>query len=261
MIPSISLGGYGISWFWLIVALDIFACIVILHRLSIRSFGAMSFLNASLIVGLTVFIGFIGVHLFNVLEFSWVDPSDHHHSFAYKFFQSGKTWYGGVFLVILFLVPVYFLIERSSFLRLLDIFSITCCFAYAFGRLACLISGDGCYGKSTALPWGMQFPYGPAPTILPVHPTPLYEFLLNGILFWVLLKKSRHNPPPGRLLLQYLFYSSILRFSIEFIRINPKTVMGLTVAQVCSVILILITSIVYLIWQRRIKTIPYISVH
>lgn len=61
--------------------------------------------------------------------------------------------------------------------------------AYAVGRIGCLISGDGTYGRPTTLPWGMTFPNGVVATDVPVDPTPLYEALsalaIAGFLWWL----------------------------------------------------------------------------
>lgn len=66
--------------------------------------------------------------------------------------------------------------------------------AYGIGRLGCLLAGDGTYGRPTALPWGMTFRSGVVPTVVPVHPTPLYEALAAGAIaaiLWVLSKRLR----------------------------------------------------------------------
>ena len=36
---------------------------------------------------------------------------------------------------------------------------------YFFGRGGCELSGDGCYGIPTDLPWGMAYPNGLVPTL------------------------------------------------------------------------------------------------
>jgi len=49
---------------------------------------------------------------------------------------------------------------------------------HAIGKIGCFMSGDGCYGPvadPSRVPWAMSFPYGEVPTMLPVHPTPIYE--------------------------------------------------------------------------------------
>ena len=86
--------------------------------------------------------------------------------------------------------------------------------AYGVGRLGCLLSGDGTYGKPTSLPWAMAFPNGVVRTDVPVHPTPLYEALAAiaiATLLWALRK--RWNPPA--VFGGYLVLSGISRFLVE----------------------------------------------
>jgi phosphatidylglycerol:prolipoprotein diacylglycerol transferase len=67
-----------------------------------------------------------------------------------------------------------------------------------------------------------------------VHPAPLYEFaayvLIGGWLWWRLGKS--HST--GAIVGQYLLLTGIARFMVEFIRLNPKVLWGLTNAQLAS---------------------------
>lgn len=73
-----------------------------------------------------------------------------------------------------------------------------------------------------------------------LHPTPVYEFIIMFLIFlflWGYRKKIKY---PGQLFSLYLILSSIERFSIEFIRLNPPLIFGLTEAQLISILLLLI---------------------
>jgi phosphatidylglycerol:prolipoprotein diacylglycerol transferase len=80
----------------------------------------------------------------------------------------------------------------------------------------------------------MSFPHGIEPTIVRVHPTPLYELaaglLIGGWLWW------RGGKPrgTGAIVGEYLLLSGIARFLVEFIRRNPKVLWGLSNAQLAS---------------------------
>jgi phosphatidylglycerol:prolipoprotein diacylglycerol transferase len=114
---------------------------------------------------------------------------------------------------------------------------------YAIGRLGCLLSGDGDYGVPTKLPWGMSFPNGVVPTTERVHPTPIYEFLiwmLIAVILWQLGKKTLGGEAPGRAFCAYLILTGVARFLIEFIRINPRSFLGMSNAQTASLISILL---------------------
>jgi phosphatidylglycerol:prolipoprotein diacylglycerol transferase len=116
----------------------------------------------------------------------------------------------------------------------LDLAAPAAAIGNGIGRIGCFLSGDGCYGLPTSLPWGMSFPHGIEPTIVRVHPTPLYELaaglLIGGWLWW------RGGKPhgTGAIVGEYLLLSGIARFLVEFIRRNPKVLWGLSNAQLAS---------------------------
>lgn len=73
--------------------------------------------------------------------------------------------------------------------------------------------------------------------VTPLHPAPVYELLLGiagFVILWTLRKK---NYPDGKLFMIYLMLASLSRFAVEFIRLNPRLMVGLTEAQVISIVL------------------------
>jgi phosphatidylglycerol---prolipoprotein diacylglyceryl transferase len=74
------------------------------------------------------------------------------------------------------------------------------------------------------------------PTYQKVHPTPIYE--LFGALFiaWILWRRGGPDKPRplGQITGEYLILSGLARFLVEFIRINPRILWGLTNAQFAS---------------------------
>ncbi|TDB38042.1 MAG: prolipoprotein diacylglyceryl transferase [Actinobacteria bacterium] len=96
-----------------------------------------------------------------------------------------------------------------------------------FGRLGCFFAGC-CYGVATSLPWGVNFGDG-----VLRNPTQLYEavFVL-GLFVFAQLMKDRFAP--GELFRLFMITYFGWRFLIEFIRVNPVWMMGLTYYQVVS---------------------------
>ena len=143
---------------------------------------------------------------------------------ALFFSQGGLTWYGGFAGGTLGVLIVIW----WRHLRLVDIADANAgllMLGYAFGRGGCQLSGDGCYGIATHLPWGMGYPNGivPTPPGVLVHPTPVYEILYSVAgfaLMWFWLRHKRL--PRGGLFAIYLVYTGILRFVVEFIRVNER---------------------------------------
>lgn len=104
---------------------------------------------------------------------------------------------------------------------------------HAIGRIGCFLVGDD-YGRPTSLPWGVAFPDGLPPTTVPVHPTQLYEAAALVPVALLLLHLRRARAPDRRVLGTYLLLAGLVRFSIEFLRVNPRVVGPLSVAHVAS---------------------------
>ncbi|HTY37118.1 MAG TPA: prolipoprotein diacylglyceryl transferase [Bacteroidota bacterium] len=167
------------------------------------------------------------------------------------FSPSGLTFYGG-FLLAAFAIYVYLKNRGIPFLLGADAISPGLLIAYGIARIGCHLSGDGDYGFPTTLPWGTDYSKGTYPPsiafrnvpeiaskypggIVPdntlCHPTPVYEFLICAVLFWVLWRLRSKLQPNGKLFMLYLMLAGAERFVIEFIRINPRSSFGLSEAQ------------------------------
>lgn len=89
-----------------------------------------------------------------------------------------------------------------------------------------------------------------------VFPTPIYEFLLCSLGFWILLRVRRVVRIPGQLFAVYLLLVGVERFFIEKIRVNTLYHIGglqFTQAELISVILVLAGVIVFLL-RKKSKT-------
>ena len=137
--------------------------------------------------------------------------------------------------------------RRSAALRTLDLAAPAAAIGYGIGRIGCFLSGDGCYGIPTNLPWGMSFPNGIEPTFVRVHPTPLYELAAGLLIGWWLWWRGGKPRGTGAIVGEYLLLSGIARFLVEFIRRNPKVLWGLSNAQLASAASI-VAGIVLICW-------------
>lgn len=176
------------------------------------------------------------------------------------FSPSGLTYYGG-FLLATACIYLYIKKKGLYFFTVADAMAPALMLAYGIARIGCHLAGDGDYGFPTTLPWGTdyskgtyppsyafrdfpeitsQYPNGIVPDTTPCHPTPIYEFLICTVMFFYLWRIRKTTSPPGKLFMIYLILAGAERFAIEFIRINPRIVLGLTEAQLISFVLILI---------------------
>jgi phosphatidylglycerol:prolipoprotein diacylglycerol transferase len=201
-------------------------------------------------VAIAVVAGIVGAKLWHVID----TPEDFRlMGWRVLWDSSGFAWFGGLVFGISALVFQGWW-SKIGGLRTLDLAAPAAAIGYGIGRIGCFLSGDGCYGLPTNLPWGMSFPHGVDPVFVRVHPTPLYECAANvliGVWLWMRGGKPR---PVGALLGEYLLLSGIARFLVEFIRRNPKVLWGLSNAQLASVASALIG--IGLLWWASKRTAP-----
>jgi phosphatidylglycerol:prolipoprotein diacylglycerol transferase len=182
----------------------------------------------SIVLAATI-LGFVGGKLYFLAEhLGNLSP----HSFG----SSGFTWYGGLIAGVVTVVVM----ARRYGLPLAELAGVTAAplsLAYGVGRIGCFLSGDGSYGRPSDLPWALAFPDGTMPTVVPVHPTALYEAivaLLLGGLLWAV----RTRWAPLTVFGTYAVISGVARFLVEEIRINPEFLFGLTQPQLWSLALV-----------------------
>jgi phosphatidylglycerol---prolipoprotein diacylglyceryl transferase len=185
------------------------------------------------------------------------------------FSRGGLVWYGG------FIGGALAVILNGWRLRVplrwtMQLAAPALAAAYALGRVGCFLVNDD-YGQPTSLPWGVKFPNGSPPstaanlhafgvtvspgvdpaTVMTVHPTQLYEvaaMLVAFAVLWVLRKKGR---PVGWLFGVYLVFAGIERFLVEIVRAKDDRLLGpFTVAQLASVILVALGSLLMVMWRR-----------
>lgn len=165
--------------------------------------------------------------------------------------RGGLSWYGG-FLGGLGAGLVVILARGVPLVATLAAATPALAFGHLLGRIGCFLVGDD-YGRPSDLPWAVAFPEGLPPTTVPVHPTQIYEALFLGCLGWMLLRWRRGGVADALVLGRYLALAGFARFLIEFIRINERVALGLTVAQWGSLALIAAGSVMILS-SPRVRT-------
>jgi phosphatidylglycerol:prolipoprotein diacylglycerol transferase len=163
-------------------------------------------------------------------------------------FGPGLVFYGG--LLGGAVAVTAWALRRGCFgYELTDVAAPTIALGYALGRIGCQLSGDGDYGVPTGLPWGMAYPHGTVPTEAHVHPAPIYELLVMGLVT-IVLWHLRGRFVPGVLFGLYLVLAGTERFLVEFIRRNEAVVAGLTLPQLISVVMVVAGSAL-VAWRVR----------
>jgi phosphatidylglycerol:prolipoprotein diacylglycerol transferase len=227
MIPYLHFWGLNLPTFGLMLWLAAVTGAWVMHA-SFRRVGIDA--DAVGIVAIAVVAGIAGAKVWHVLD----TPSEFREiGWRVLWDQAGFAWFGGLTFGIAALVFQGWR-ARIGALRTLDLAAPSAAIGYGIGRVGCFLSGDGCYGIPTNLPWGMSFPNGLEPTLVRVHPTPLYELAAGLLIGWWLWVRGGTPRPTGRILGEYLILTGIARFLVEFIRRNPKILFSLSNAQLVS---------------------------
>jgi phosphatidylglycerol:prolipoprotein diacylglycerol transferase len=270
MIPVIlRLGPVTIYSYGLMMALGFISGDLLLSH-ECRRRGFSSELGTALIVWGAIG-GLSGARLYDVFD-NWSAYMSHPVSIIFS--GAGFVWYGGLIggIISTWLVAKYY---RVPFLIVTDMCAAPLVLGMAFGRMGCQLSGDGDWGLPSKLPWAMAYPraivgWGPDTVLkldshdhlvsgffpgVRVQPTPIYEAILYVAIFcflWSIRKKVTLN---GELLYLYLILAGAARFMVEFVRINPRVLWGLSEAQIISLCMIVAGSIAWY-WSswRRMET-------
>jgi len=244
MYPEIEIGPLTLQTFGLMFGLGFVAAGLVIAR-RFRELGkppdwAYEMAFVALIGGL------IGSRVDFLIE-NWSEVSD--DLLGNLVSGSGLVWYGGA---IGGAISVLLWARYRGILRLglLDLAAVPLALGYAIGRIGCQLSGDGDYGEAWDGPWAMAYPDGTVPTDEEVHPTPVYETLAMGLVALVLWR-LRDRFRPGLLFAIYLVAAGLERFLVEFVRRNEDVALGLTQAQLLSIVMMVAGAIWIGVAQSR----------
>lgn len=174
-----------------------------------------------------VFGGLAGAKLLWVAEHFGEEPF-----VALLLSRGGMSWFGG-FAGGLLAGIATLRVKRLPVLRVLAAATPALAIGHAIGRIGCFLVGDD-YGRPSNLPWAVAFPEGLPPTSVPVHPTQLYEAIVLIPIALILIRWRRADRDDRFVLGAYLVMAGLLRFLIEFVRVNERVVGALTVAHLAS---------------------------
>ncbi len=165
-----------------------------------------------------------------------------------KVWQGGMSFHGG-FIGVLCALLIFAKTKGKSFINVADFVVPLVPIGLAAGRLGNFINGE-LWGRVTNVPWGMVFSHVDR---YPRHPSQLYEFLLEGVVLFVLVWWYSAKPkPPAAVSGVFLIGYSYARLLCEVFR-QPDPQLGfiafdwLTMGQLLSIPLLLlgISCVVY----------------
>jgi phosphatidylglycerol:prolipoprotein diacylglycerol transferase len=159
----------------------------------------------------------------------------------FRVWDGGMSFHGGMVGVAV-ATWVFARIKKRHWCDVVDFAVPLVPIGLGLGRLGNFINGE-LMGRVSHLPWAMIYTNGGP---LPRHPSPLYEFLLEGVVLFILLWwfSSRRRPRFAVTSLFLVAYG-VLRFVLEFFR-QPDPQLGfiawhwLTMGQLLSFPMVLV---------------------
>ncbi|MDR3491031.1 MAG: prolipoprotein diacylglyceryl transferase [Gammaproteobacteria bacterium] len=210
---AVHLGPLAVHWYGLMYLVGFFAAWGVLNlrlRVSPRGFTAEQLSDMLFYAALGIIVGGrLGYMLFYAWPDLWANPL-----LIVQVWKGGMSFHGGLLGVIIAL-SLYAHKIGKSLVDLTDFIAPAVPLGLAAGRIGNFINGE-LWGRVTDVPWAMVFPNAGS---LPRHPSQLYEFLLEGVLLFIILwTYSRKIRPRWAVSGLFLVGYGLFRFVIEFFR-------------------------------------------
>lgn len=239
-------GPVTLHWYGLLLAVGILTAYILTRVIWLHSGKAIKELDELLFW--LVLVGLVGARVVDIFFYEWWYFKDHLWEIFY-IWQGGLAWHGGLLGGTLFLWW-WSRQKKYSLIELLDIFAPGLALGQAIGRWGNYFNQE-LFGLPTNLPWGIPISATNRPVDfvgnIHFHPTFLYESLalcLVALVLWYLAKKLW---PQGSLFSLYLICTGIIRFLLEFIRVDEQnTLFSLRAGLWISLISVLIGGYLWL---------------
>ena len=187
--------------------------------------------------------GLLGARLYYVI-FNWSYYSQ--NVFEILNFRGGGMAIHGALIGGILAGFIYTKIKGIYFFKMADAVMLGIPLAQAIGRWGNYINGEA-HGGPTDLPWGIMVDG------MKVHPTFLYESIWDlgiFIFLWLFRKNKKYE---GQLAISYIILYSIGRFFIEGLRTDSLMIGPLRMAQVISLVAIIICLLLHKKLSKKAK--------
>ena len=189
-----------------------------------------------LIIGV-ILGGRLGYALFYNLKFYIENPIE-----ILMVWNGGMSFHGGLIGVIV-ASKLFSSKHKVNQFIFLDLVALSAPIGIFFGRVANFINSE-LYGRSTDLPWSVQFLLIDN---VKRHPSQLYEAFFEGVILFLILQyffKKDYLQNSGQISGLFLIFYSLFRFLAEFFRSpDPQIgylILNLTLGQLISIIFLMI---------------------
>lgn len=228
---ALSIGPLAVHWYG-VTYLAAFAMFVLLGRLSLKHMPYAEQVTLGLWskqdIEDILFFGVLGVILGGRIGYCvFYNPSYYllHPIEVFALWQGGMSFHGGM-LGVSVATAVFAWQRQRPWLWVTDFIAPCVPTGLAAGRVGNFINGE-LWGRlaDPSLPWAMVFPQ--SGSVIPRHPSQIYQFLGEGLLLFVVLWLYARKPRAiGAVSGVFLLGYGSLRFMAEYFR-EPDAQLGL----------------------------------
>lgn len=237
---AFSIFGIDIMWYGILISMGVLIGILIAlkecKRIGFKEDNLLDFLLYAIPAAI------IGARIYYII-FSW-DYYSQNLNQIINIRNGGLAIHGALIAGVV--VSIIFCKVRKIYVwQILDIVIPSVALGQAIGRWGNFINQEA-YGGPTDLPWGIIVDG------VKVHPTFLYESIIDFLLFVFLVwyrKNNRKNE--GEVFSLYLIIYSLGRFFVEGLRTDSLMFLNMRVAQLISVGLALIGMLVFVFLRKK----------
>lgn len=211
---AFNIGSLTVHWYGIFVALG---CLIGLWSASRR--GLLDGIAPDVVyeLGWWIMVGVvIGARAFYVMTFWETEFANAPWYHVLNIRQGGLVFYGG-FVGAAAATLLHCRLKKRPLWRLADALAPSTALGSVFGRIGCLMTGC-CYGKVCDLPWAVRFPVGHDTHGTAVHPTQIYDALLNLGVYVALELLFRRKRFDGQVFAAWLLIYPLTRSIAEIFR-------------------------------------------
>jgi phosphatidylglycerol---prolipoprotein diacylglyceryl transferase len=224
---ALQLGPVAVHWYGLtyLVAFGLFVFLGA-QRVKLAQFAARGWQRRD--IEDLLFYGVLGVVIGGRLGYVLFYKPGYYATHPLEVFavwKGGMAFHGGL-LGVLVAMALFARSRSRRFLEVTDLIAPCVPTGLASGRIGNFINGE-LWGRAAdpALPWAMVFPQ--SGSSIPRHPSPLYQFALEGLLLFLLLWIYAVRPRGfGQVSGAFLVGYGVFRFIAEYFR-EPDDFLGL----------------------------------
>lgn len=238
---AFSIFGIDVMWYGILMAIG-----MILGTLLALKEAKRVGIKEDDVLDLAIFaipIGLLSARLYYVI-FNWEYYSQNVSQILN--FRAGGMAIHGALIGGIITGYIFTKIRKINFLKMADAVMIGMPLAQAIGRWGNFINQEA-HGGPTDLPWGIMVDG------VKVHPTFLYESIWDAAIFiflWIFRKKKKYE---GQIITYYITLYSLGRFFIEGLRTDSLMIGHLRMAQVISLIGVIVGVISHIYLSKKNK--------